>query len=136
MKRIAASVVVGVFLLTSVLVGTAGGHTFVSDTSLSRGKVPRGATDPGDRVIIFGRLKSPRPVCRSSKLVRLMRVRPGPDKVLARDWTDAEGDYRFVRHPSRDQTVYTRFSGTFFSNYGHSHRCLGSRSRNRVIRIN
>jgi hypothetical protein len=134
MKRVAASVI-GVFLLTTVVVGSAVAHTFVNETSLSIGKLPRHATNPGATVIIFGRLRSPRPACRSNKVVKLLRVRPGPDIVLARDRTDSDGDYGFIRHPRRDQTVYTRFSGTFSSSYGHSHRCLGDRSRFRFINI-
>jgi hypothetical protein len=135
MKRIAASVIVGVFLLTTVAISTAVAHTVVSETTLTIRKAPRGATNPGGKVIIFGRLKSARPACRSNKVVRLMKVRPGADKVLAVDRTDLEGDYRFVRHPGGDVTVYTRFSGTVRTSYGHFHRCLGDRSRNRFINV-
>jgi hypothetical protein len=68
-------------------------------------------------------------------LVRLMKVRPGADKILDVDRTDLEGDYRFVRHPGGDVTVYTRFLGTFNTSYGHSHQCLKDRSRNRFINV-
>ena len=135
MKRIAASVMVGIFLLATVAISTAVAHTVVSETTLSIRKAPRGATNPGGKVIIYGRLKSARPSCRSNKVVRLMKVRPGADKVLAADRTDLESDYRFVRHPGGDVTVYTRFSGTVRTSYGHFHRCLGDRSRNRVINV-
>lgn len=135
MKRIAAGVIVGVFLITTVVVGTAVAHTFVADTSLRIHKAPRGVTNAGAKVVIFGRLGSARPSCRSNKVIKLFRVRPGPDRLLARDRTDLEGDYRFVRHPRRDQTVYTRFSGTFNTSYGHSHRCVRSRSINKFINI-
>jgi hypothetical protein len=136
MKRIAASVIVGVFLITTVVVGTAVAHTVVAETSLTIHKAPRGATNAGLKIVIFGRLRSARPACRSNKLVKLFRVRPGPDRLLATDRTDLEGDYRFVRHPRRDQTDYTRFSGTFNTSYGHSHRCVKSRSLNKFININ
>jgi hypothetical protein len=135
MKRIAASVIVGIFVLTTVAIGTAVAHTFVAETNLTIRKAPRGATNPGGKVIVFGRLKSANPACRSNRSVRLMKVRPGPDKVLAGDRTDLEGDYRFVRHPGGDVTVYTRFMGTFNTSYGHSHKCLKDRSRNRVINV-
>jgi hypothetical protein len=134
-KRIAASVIVGIFVLTTVAIGTAVAHTVVADTTLTIRKAPRGATNPGGKVIIFGRLKSARPACRSNKAVRLMKVRPGIDKVLAVDRTDLEGDYRFVRHPGGDVTVYTRFLGTLNTSYGHSHQCLKDRSRNRFINV-
>lgn len=135
MKRVAASFVVGAFLLTTVVVGAAVAHTFVAETSLSISKVPTGATAPGAKVYVFGRLKSPRPGCRSNKWVKLMRIRPGRDLVLASDLTDGDGNYRFVRNPRRDQTVYARFSGTLDSPSGHFHRCLSSRSRIRFINI-
>jgi hypothetical protein len=133
MKRIAASVIDGVFLITTVVVGTAVAHTVVAGTSLTIHKAPRGPTNAGAKIVIFGRLRSARPACRSNKLVKLFRVRPGADRLLARDRTDLEGDYRFVRHPRRDQTVYTRFSGTLNSTYPHSHRCVKSRSINKFI---
>ena len=47
MKRIAASVIVGVFLITTVVVGTAVAHTVVSDTSLTIHKAPQGITNAG-----------------------------------------------------------------------------------------
>jgi hypothetical protein len=134
-KRIAASVIVGIFILTTVAIGTAVAHTFVAETTLTIRKAPRGATNPGGKVIIYGRLKSANPSCRSNKLVRLMKVRPGADKILDVDRTDLEGDYRFVRHPGGDVTVYTRFLGTFNTSYGHSHQCLKDRSRNRFINV-
>jgi hypothetical protein len=135
MKRVAAVLVVGLFLLATVVGGSAIAHVFVAETSLSILKLPRHATDPGAPVVILGKLHSPRPACRSNKVVKLMRRRPGPDKVLARDRTDREGEYRFIRHPRRDQTVYTKFSGTFFSSYLHSHRCLRDRSDTRFINV-
>jgi hypothetical protein len=133
MKRIAASIIVGVFLLTTVAIEVAVAHTFVATTSLTIQKFPRGATNRGAAVVIAGKLKSARAACRTDKVVKLMKVRPGPDRLLATDRTDSEGEYLFIRHPRRDQTVYTRFSGTLDTSYGHSHECLKSRSRSRFI---
>ena len=135
MKRAVTGAIIGVFLLTTLGIGAAVAHNFASNTSLTINKIPSGATRPGARVIIFGRLRSFRATCRANKVVKLIRVRPGADLVLARDRTDAEGEYRFVRTPSRDQTVYTRFAGTFRSSYGHSHRCRGDRSVNVFVNI-
>jgi hypothetical protein len=134
MTRAVAGTIVGVFLLATLGIGAAVAHVFEADTTLTINKAPTGVTNAGATVVIFGKLKSPRPACRADKLIRLLRVRPGPDRVLARDRTDDEGEYLFVRHPRRDQKVYTRFSGTFSSSYGHSHRCFGDRSPS--IRIN
>ena len=127
-KRIAIGAAVAAFVLATVLPGTALAHTFVASTSLTIHKVPVGITNPGATVIVYGKLRSPRPLCRNDMVVKLMRVRPGADRLLARDRTDREGEYIFVRHPRRDQHVYTRFSGFFQTSYGHSHRCRASRS--------
>jgi hypothetical protein len=135
MKRIAASVVVGIFLLTSVVVGVAVAHTYVAETSQSIHKAPHGVTPAGAKLFIFGRLKSPRQACKANEWVKLMAVRLGPDKVLARDRTDRDGNFRFVRHPLVDQVVYTRFIGSFDQSPGHSHRCLSSRSRLQPINV-
>lgn len=135
MKRIAMSAAVAAFLLATVLPGTALAHTFVANTTLSIHKVPGGVTTRGATVIVYGKLGSPRPLCRNDMVVKLMRVRPGPDQILARDRTDREGEYIFVRHPLRDQHVYTRFSGFFQTSYGHSHRCRPSRSVNVFINV-
>jgi hypothetical protein len=135
MKQLLASVVVGVFLLTAVVVDAAVAHTYVAETSLSIHKEPRGITQAGTKVFIFGRLKSARPACRFNEWVKLMKAVPGPDKAIARDKTDGEGNYRFVLQPLRDQTVYARFLGSFNSSVGHSHRCLSSRSRIRWINV-
>jgi hypothetical protein len=136
MKRVVTSSIVGVFLLTTVGMGAAVAHTFSADTNLTIRKTPRGITAVGARVAIHGRLRSARASCRVNKVVKLMRVRPGPDLLLARDRTDSEGEYLFIRHPRRDQTVYTKFSGTFRTSYGHSHRCQRSRSDRRFINVN
>jgi len=136
MKRIGASVVVGVLLLTTVLVGAAIAHTYVAETTLTIHKEPRGVTPAGAKLFIFGRLRSARPACRVNEWVKLMRVRPGPDRAIERDRTDSEGNYRFVLHPLADQTVYAKFFGAFRSpSDGHSHRCLSSRSKNQPINV-
>jgi hypothetical protein len=115
-------------LLATVMPGTAVAHTFVADTSLTIHKAPTGATVSGETVVIYGKLLSPRLKCRFDKVVKLLRVRPGQDALLARDTTDREGEYLFVRTPKTDQRVYTRFSGSLDTSYGHSHRCRPSRS--------
>jgi hypothetical protein len=115
-------------LLAAVMPGTAVAHTFVADTSLTIHKAPTGATASGATVVIYGRLLSPRLKCRFDQVVKLLRVRPGRDALLARDSTDREGEYIFVRTPQADQRVYTRFSGSVETSYGHSHTCRASRS--------
>jgi hypothetical protein len=135
MKRLAISAIAGAFFVATAFAGTAIAHNFVANTSLTIHKVPTGVTSPGADVVIYGTLRSPRSFCQDNMVIRLMKVRPGADKLLARDRTDREGEYMFVRGPRHDQTVYTRFRGFFESSYGHSHRCVASRSSNLVINV-
>jgi hypothetical protein len=134
MKRIAVGAAAAFFLLATVLPGTALAHTFVASTNLSINKVPGGVTNRGATVIVYGKLKSSHALCRNNMIVKLMKVRPGADKLLAKDRTDEEGEYIFVRNPRRDARVYTRFPGFLDTSYPHSHRCQGSRSSS--VRIN
>jgi hypothetical protein len=135
MKRIAVGAAAAFFLLATVLPGTALAHNFVASTNLSIHKVPGGVTNRGATVIVYGKLGSARALCRDNMVVKLMKVRPGADRLLARDRTDSEGEYIFVRNPRRDQHVYTRFSGFFQTSYGHSHRCQASRSVSLFVNV-
>ena len=135
MNRVTAGILAGTFLVTTVLVGTSIAHTYVAETSLTIHKEPRGVTEAGTKLFIFGKLRSARPACRANEWVKLMRVRPGPDRAMERDKTNSEGNYRFVLHPLRDQTVYVKFFGSFRDPIGHSHRCLSSRSENQPINV-
>jgi hypothetical protein len=135
MKRIALAAAAAALLLATILPDASLAHTFAARTNLTIHKVPVGATDAGATIVVYGRLRSGRATCRSNKVVKLMKVRPGPDRVLGRDRTDSEGEYLFVRKPFSDQTVYTRFSGTLQTSYGHSHRCRHSRSDNLFINV-
>jgi hypothetical protein len=110
-------------------------HTFFATPSLTIHKAPVGATSPGATVIVYGRIISGRSFCRANRVVRLFRVRPGPDRLQASDITDREGEYIFIRHPRRDQRVYTRIRARSSTSYGHSHNCAADRSRNRFINV-
>jgi hypothetical protein len=110
-------------------------HTFFATPSLTIHKAPFGATSPGARVVVHGRIISGRSFCKANRVVRLFRVRPGPNRLLATDRSDSEGEYRFIRHPRRDQRVYTRIRARSSTSYGHSHNCAADRSRNRFINV-
>jgi hypothetical protein len=110
-------------------------HTFFATPSLTIHKAPFGATSPGARVVVHGRIISGRSFCKVNRVVRLFRVRPGPNRLLATDISDSEGEYVFIRHPRRDQRVYTRIRARSSSSYGHSHNCAADRSRNRFINV-
>lgn len=135
MKRIFVSGAVAMFFVVTALAGTAAAHTFVAGTSLSIHKAPTGVTKPGATVSIYGKLQSPRRTCRANRVVKLFQVAAGPDIRLAKDRTDSEGTYGFSRQPTKDIKVYTRFSGSLESSYGHSHECLRSRSSKLLIEV-
>jgi hypothetical protein len=131
-KRLLLAGVAAVGLAFAV---TAAAHTFVASPSLSIGKVPAGATSPRERIIIFGKIHSGRLFCRNNRVVRLFRVRPGPDRLLATDRSDREGEYAFALRPRRDRRVYTRIGRLSFTNYPHSHVCRSARSNNQRINV-
>ena len=120
-------------LLVSVLVGTSSAHTVSHPTSLSIDKIPSGATNPGDRVLIVGRLRPN--ACKARQTIKLKRVRPGADSTLGTDKTDGDGEYRFPINPDADMTLYTRFGGSVDSSYGHSHTCEKSRSARVLVNV-
>jgi len=134
MKRAIVSVGVAVLFLATVMSG-AGAHSFVAHTSLTIHKAPTTATAPGANVSIFGKLRSTRASCRIHKVVKLFKVRAGPDKLLAKDRTDREGTYGYTRQPSKDIKVYTKFAGSLVTSYGHSHKCLPSTSSKLFIDV-
>ena len=117
-----------------VLAAIAGAHIFTASPQLTIAKVPEGTTARGAKTIVYGRIVSSRSFCKANRRVRLFRVRPGLDRFLGSDLTDREGEYRFVRRPRRDQTVYTVIVRRVSTSYGHSHICRADRSRN--LRIN
>ena len=135
MKRMVARAAVAIFFLATIMSGSAGAHTFVANTSLSIHKAPTGATAPGANVNVFGKLQSPRAMCAVDQLVKLFKVIDGPDKLLAKDRTDGEGTYGFVRQPSKDFKVYTKFPGSLETSYGHSHECQPSKSSKLLLDV-
>jgi hypothetical protein len=114
--------------------GTAAGHPFTASPSLTISKVPAGATSPGERIVVFGKIRTGRAFCKNDRRVRLFRVRPGADRLIATDRSDAEGEYGFALRPRRDQRVYTRIGRLERHTYAHDHVCRAARSHN--LRIN
>jgi hypothetical protein len=114
---------------------TAAAHNFVASPSLSIGKVPAGATSRGERIVIFGKIHTRRTFCKDDRRVRLFRVRPGADRLIAIDRSDAEGEYGFALRPRRDKRVYTRIGRLVHTSYGHSHVCRAARSNNKRINV-
>jgi hypothetical protein len=135
MKRPFVALGVATIMVLALLPDTASAHTFVASPRLTINKVPAGATDPGERIVIYGKILSRRVLCRNARVVRLLRAVSGPDVLLATDITDREGEYRFVRRPRRDQTLYTTIRRLVRTSYGHSHVCRRARSSNLFVNV-
>lgn len=134
MKR--SSLVLATMLVSAALPAVASAHVVDAQTRVSIGRTPQGVVPPGTRVVVSGRLHSAaRAVCTGRKVIRLYLVRRGPDRLLARDVTDAQGGYRFVRRPRADVRVYARFAASFASSYGHQHTCRSDSSRAILIDV-
>jgi hypothetical protein len=121
------------FLL--IIPGTAGAHTLTADSFFSLRKAPPGVVESGKAVAVFGKLKSSAPECFVGQTVFLMRRQKGPNKKLASDQTDAEGEYLMQRRPRRNQKWYVKYQGYVLVDLAHSHTCLGSKSRAVRIRV-
>lgn len=106
----------------------ASAHVFENQPRVKIHRSPEGTVSPGTRVVIFGKVRSAQDACKAGRKVKLMRKRPGPDKLLDTDVTDGDVEYRLVLRPRKDQTVYVRLPRFFESSYGHSHECLPARS--------
>jgi hypothetical protein len=131
-RKVAASLIAAVLglLLTPL---SAGAHVSTAPTSLSIKKAPGPPIDRGDKVVVFGKVKSADANCRAGKTIHLFRKKRGPDRRLGKDLTDAEGEYRFKLRPRRSMRLYTRFRGSVATSYGHSHTCTASKSK--TIRV-
>lgn len=127
-------VVAVVAVLALAFAAVAAAHVWTASPRLTIGKVPSGTIDRGDRVVIFGRIRSGRAFCKRNRVVSLFRVRSGPDRFVRRDITDREGEYRFILRLRRDRAFYTRIGRLVHTSYGHRHVCRSDRSR--TIRIN
>jgi hypothetical protein len=124
-KRLVLSFV----LLCAVFATGAQAHVFDAPTSVTARDIPAGTVAPGARVLVVGRINSPRAACESGKLVNLYERRAGADRLIDSDRTDADGEYGFSLRPNRDLVVYARFGGSSTSSYGHRHRCRADSSR-------
>jgi phosphate-selective porin len=133
-RRLAAIAVFTILGLLSFPL-SAGAHVSTAGTSLTVKKAPGPPVDRGDKVIVFGKLKSGDATCRTGKTVTLFRKKPGRDRNMGTDLTDAEGEYRFKLRPRRTMKLYTRFNGTVTTSYGHSHTCQASQSKTIRARV-
>ena len=134
MRRSALMIaVLAAVLLASVLAGTSLANTWEKATRLSIHMSPSGQVEPGDRVLIYGRLRPE--ACQVDQKIRLMQVIPGPNEVLKSDTTDGDGEYSFRLRPDESMKVYAAFAGSVENSYNHSHACLKSTSERLVIDV-
>jgi hypothetical protein len=110
-------------------------HDASFGTSVTRFKVPGGPSHRGDRIVLMGRLRSADASCQSGLIVELYRDDPAGDHLLAKDQTDANGQYVFERRPRRDQTVHVGFLGLTQTDAAHAHICGASTSKPIHVRI-
>jgi hypothetical protein len=120
----------GLLLLALVaglgLAATASAHQFVASPSLSIHKASAGGT----RVIVFGKVRGGgHPICKKNRRIRLFQARPGADRLLATDQTNAQGEYAFPLHPRRHMKVYTRVGRLHKVSFEHDHLCRAATSR-------
>src|SRR5262245_17598834 len=80
-------------LASGAFAAGAQAHVFDVATSVTARDIPAGRVAPGARVVVVGRVLAARDACEGGKLVKLFRVKPGADQLLATDRTDGDGEY-------------------------------------------
>jgi hypothetical protein len=81
----------------------------------------------------FGSVRSERERCeRRGRNVKLIKVRPGADKVVGSTETNRNSRWS-IRKPNADGRYYAKVTKRRNSRYGHNHVCKGDRSR--TIRV-
>jgi len=133
MARRLTAVFVATLLMLLAFPARPGAHTVVLTPKVSRTKIPKGAVERGDVVVILGRVATSDSTCFAGVLVELVRIRQGVEKILEVDQADAQGEYAFKRRPRRDERLFARFPGFVEVVAGHSHTCGAAVSR--VVRI-
>jgi hypothetical protein len=113
-------------VLTSVLAGSAIAVVGEKETTLTIAKAPSGKTDPGDKVLIFGRLKPT--ACQALQTIKLIQVLEDGNQKLKTGKTASDGEYSFKLKPKETIKVFTKFPGSVDSTYEGSLTCLKSKS--------
>jgi hypothetical protein len=132
--RLRSWTVVLAFLVSGVLLSwtvPALANNFIDATHLTIHRTPSGTLSPGERVKIYGRLKSPHQACHSHKKIHLYRRNKGQSTFhhIAVTTTTTTGKYHFFRHPRKSAEYYTRFKGTDTGVHPNRHICHHSRSQ-------
>ncbi|HEX5948323.1 MAG TPA: hypothetical protein VFZ45_02035 [Actinomycetota bacterium] len=134
-RRVAVAVTAASFLLVG-LPGEVGAHDVSLTPNVSRTKVPKGALERGDLVVVVGRVKTNDATCFGSVTVELVRVIQNVgERVLGTTTTNAQGKYWFKRRVKKDQRWFVRFPGFQVIETGHNHTCGAAVSKGVRIRI-
>jgi hypothetical protein len=134
-RRIAVAATAASFLLVGVP-AEVGAHDVALTPNVSRTKVPKGALQRGDLVVVVGRVKTTDVTCFAGVTVELVRrIQNAPARVLETTTTNGQGKYSFKRRARRDQRWVARFPGFQSIVAGHSHTCGLAVSKGMRIRI-
>jgi hypothetical protein len=132
-RRVAVSVTAAAFLLVGF---PAGAHDVALTPSVSRTKVPKGALEKGDLVVLIGKVSTTDPTCYAGVTVELVRtIQNVGERVLGTTTTNSQGKYWFKRRVKKDQRWFVRFPGFQTVVAGHSHTCGLAVSKGVRIRI-
>ncbi len=122
-----------------LLVGTPGGvsaHDVSLTPSVSRTKIPKGALDRGDLVVVLGRVRTTDATCFAGVTVELVRtIQNVGERVLKSTTTSSKGEYWFKRRVRKDQRWFVRFSGFQSVTEDGTHICGADVSKGIRIRI-
>jgi hypothetical protein len=135
-RRVAVAVTAASFLLVG-FPGEVGAHDVSLTPNVSRTKVPKGALERGDLVVVVGRVKTTDSTCYGGVTVELVRVIQNVgERVLGTTTTNSQGKYWFKRRVKKDQRWYARFPGfqSITGDHG-SHTCGLATSKGIRIRI-
>jgi hypothetical protein len=134
-RRIAVAATAASFLLVGVP-AEVGAHDVSLTPNVSRTKVPKGALERGDLVVVVGRVKTTDATCFAGVTVELVRrIQNAEARVLETTMTNAQGKYSFTRRVRRDQRWVARFPGFQSIVTGHSHTCGLAVSKGMRIRV-
>jgi hypothetical protein len=104
-------------------VGDAAGHAFSVANQVTM------SYSNGD---FHGEVVSQRNSCKVNRVVKLFKVKDGPDDLIATDTTNNNGNFRISR-PQAHGTFYAKIERRVQASYGHYHECGGDRSNNKVV---
>jgi hypothetical protein len=136
MARRFAVTVTAVSFLMAGFPGEVSAHDVSLTPNVSRTKVPKGALERGDLVVVVGRVKTTDSTCFAGVTVELVRtIQNVGERVLETTSTNGQGKYWFKRRVRKDQRWLVRFPGFQSIVTGHSHTCGADSSKGIRIRI-